>query len=213
MIIYKNDVFGFRNAVDNNAIVSDIEKGFREKFGRKVNVNEKKSWNNSLKFMETALRKADIPGDCGVLVEYNIPTTSMRIDFIVTGHDEKDDANFVIVELKQWESAHATNKEDLVSSYVGGAVRDVPHPSYQAYSYKKYITDMNEAVYTKNIQSYSCAYLHNYQISEPEPLLSSQYAEIIEDTPVFFSRDVNRLEAFLTKYVGKGRGKEILFQI
>jgi len=213
MIIYKNDVAGFRNAVDSNAIVTDIEKGFREKFGRKVHSNEKRSWNNSLRFMETALRKADIPGDCGVLVEYNIPSTSKRIDFIVTGHNERDEANFVIVELKQWESAHATTKEDLVATYVGGAVRDVPHPSYQAYSYKKYITDMNEAVYTKNIQSYSCAYLHNYMARDPEPLLSPQYTEIIEDTPVFFSRDVNRLEAFIKKYVGKGKGKEILYQI
>lgn len=213
MIIYKNDVKGFRSAVDSNAIVSDIEKGFQEKFGRKVNNNEKRSWNNSLRFMETALRKADIPGDCGVLVEYNIPSTSKRIDFIVTGHNEKDEANFVIVELKQWEKANATNKEELVATYVGGAIRDVPHPSYQAYSYKKYITDMNEAVYTKNIQSYSCAYLHNYEIRDPEPLLGSQYAEIIEDTPVFFSRDVNRLEAFIKKYVGKGKGKEILYQI
>jgi len=101
MIIYKNDVHGFRNAVDNNVIVADIEKGFREKFGKKVNDNEKRSWNNSLRFMETALRKAEIPGDCGVLVEYNIPSTSKRIDFIVTGHDNKDEANFVIVELKQ----------------------------------------------------------------------------------------------------------------
>ena len=101
MIIYKNDVAGFRNAVDSNAIVTDIEKGFREKFGRKVHSNEKRSWNNSLRFMETALRKADIPGDCGVLVEYNIPSTSKRIDFIVTGHNERDEANFVIVELKQ----------------------------------------------------------------------------------------------------------------
>jgi len=213
MIIYKNDVEGFRNAVDNNVIVSDIEKGFLEKFGRKVNSNEKRSWNNSLRFMETALRKADVPGDCGVLVEYNIPSTSKRIDFIVTGHNEKDEANFVIVELKQWESAHATNKEELVATYVGGAVRDVPHPSYQAYSYKKYITDMNEAVYTRNIQSYSCSYLHNYEKREPEPLLSTQYTEIIEDTPIFFSKDVNRLQAFIRKYVGKGRGKEILYQI
>lgn len=213
MIIYKNDVLGFRNAVDSNAIVSDIEKGFREKFGRKVNDQEKRSWNNSLRFMETALRKAEIPGDCGVLVEYNIPSTSKRIDFIVTGHDEDDNSNFVIVELKQWEKAHATNKEDLVATYVGGSVRDVPHPSYQAYSYKKYIMDMNEAVYTKNIQSHSCAYLHNYLPRDPEPLLSTQYAEIIEDTPVFFSRDVNRLEAFIRKYVGKGKGRDILYQI
>ncbi|WP_312652542.1 DUF2075 domain-containing protein [Proteiniclasticum sp.] len=213
MIIYKSDVQGFKNAVDNNAIVSDIEKGFNEKFGRKVNNNEKRSWNNSLRFMETALRKAELPGDCGVLVEYNIPSTSKRIDFIVTGHNDKDEANFVIIELKQWESAQSTEKEELVATFLGGAIRDVPHPSYQAYSYKKYITDMNEAVYTKNIQSYSCAYLHNYNIREPEPLLSPQYSEIIEDTPIFFSRDVNRLEAFMKKYVGKGRGKEILYQI
>lgn len=213
MIIYKNDVDGFRDAVDSNRIVPDIVKEYTEKYGRKVNDNERKSWNNSLKFMETALRKSDVPGDCGVLIEYNIPSTSKRIDFIVSGHDEEGNANFVIVELKQWEKADATKKEDLVTAYVGGGVREVSHPSYQAYSYKRFLADMNEAVYTKNIQPYSCAYLHNYISKHPEPLTLPQYSEIIMDSPVFFSQDINRLEAFIKKYVGKGKGKDILYQI
>ena len=142
MIVYQSDVLGFRTAVDKNKIVIDIEHQFHEKYGRKVSDPERRSWNNSLRFMETVLRLAKIPDDGGVLIEYNIPSTSKRIDFIVSGYDEKDDANFVIVELKQWETAEATEKEDTVVAYTGGGLREVAHPSYQAYSYKKYLSDM-----------------------------------------------------------------------
>lgn len=213
MIVYQSDVIGFRTAVDSNRIVKDIEQQFNDKYGRKVSVPEKRSWNNSLRFMETVLRLARIPDDGGVLIEYNIPSTSKRIDFIVSGHDEKDNANFVIVELKQWETAEATEKEDIVVAYTGGGFREVAHPSYQAFSYKKYLMDMNEAIYSSNLNPFSCAYMHNFPRRNPEPLLNSQYMDIVEDTPVFFVEDTEKLKQFLQKYVGKGKGKEILYQI
>ncbi|GMQ65145.1 DUF2075 domain-containing protein [Vallitalea maricola] len=213
MIIYKNDAVGFRNAVDENFIVDDIEKQYTEKFGRRVSVSEKRSWNASLKFMETAIRKSRVPDDCGVLIEYNIPATSKRIDFIISGYDEDDNANFVIVELKQWDKAGATDKEDLVTAFTGGRLREVTHPSYQAYSYKKHLTDMNEAIYKKNLRPHSCAYLHNYSRKQPEPLTETQYQEIIQDTPIFFSKDTGDLKDFIKKYVGKGNGLDILYQI
>ncbi|MDO0823082.1 DUF2075 domain-containing protein [Desulfosporosinus nitroreducens] len=213
MIIYQNSALGFRNAVDNNQIVPNIEAQYISKFGKRVGIGEKRAWNNSLKFMETVIRKSAVPDNCGVLIEYNIPTTSKRIDFIISGQDESNNNNFVIIELKQWDKADATEKEDIVTAYVGGRVREIAHPSYQALSYKRYISDMNEAVYTNNLTPYSCAYLHNYVKKKPEPLTLPQYSYILSGTPIFFSEDSTKLEFFIHKYVGKGNGLDILYQI
>lgn len=213
MIIYQNSAIGFRDAVDNNSIVTDIETQYISRYGRRVGDSEKRAWNNSLKFMETVIRKSAVPDNCGVLIEYNIPTTSKRIDFIISGQDDNSNNNFVIIELKQWDKAEATQKEDIVSTYTGGRIREVAHPSYQALSYKRYISDMNEAVYTNELIPYACAYLHNYKKSNPEPLMSPQYSDILSSTPIFFSDDRSKLESFIKKYVGRGNGLDILYQI
>jgi len=72
---------------------------------------------------------------------------------------------------------------------------------------------MNEAIYKKNLNPFSCAYLHNFSRRNPEPLLYPQYQDIVADTPVFFTEDSEKLKQFLQKYVGKGMGKDILYQI
>lgn len=213
MIIYQSSALEFRNSVDNNQIVFDIEKQFIEKYGKHVSDSEKSSWNNSLKFMETIVRNSKVADDCGVLIEYGIPASSKRIDFVISGCDQQDEANFVIIELKQWSKAQATDKLNVVQSYVGSNVRDLTHPSYQAWSYKQHIMDMNEAVYSQNIIGHSCAYLHNYQESKPEPLTQSQYQEIIKESPIYFRQDHLKLQDFLYKFVGKGKGLEILYRI
>jgi len=213
MILYKSSALEFCNTVDENRIVSSIEAEYSKRLGRRAPEGEKRAWNNSMRFMETIVRKSGIPNDCGILIEYNIPSTSKRIDFIVSGYDEKDNSNFIIVELKQWNYANATQKENVVTAYVGSGIREVAHPSYQAYSYKKYLSDMNEAIYTNNIIPMSCAYLHNYQKKRDEPLLSPQYMDIVNDSPIFFSNDAGKLEDFIYRYVGKGNGLDILYQI
>ena len=213
IIIYQNSAIGFREDVDDNSIVNKVEAKFMNNYGRRVAATERRAWNNSLHFMENIIRKANIPNNCGVLIEYKIPSSSNRIDFILSGHDENKNANFVIIELKQWDKAGATKKEEIVTTYLGGKVREVVHPSYQAYSYKKFLSDMNEAIITNNLQPFSCAYLHNYLSRSPEPLTAVQYNEIITDTPVFFSQDASRLEQFINRYVGRGNGLDILYQI
>ncbi len=213
MIVYQSSAREFRNSVDDNRIVVEIEKQFVEKYGRRVNESEKNSWNNSLHFMETIVRNSNVADDCGVLIEYGIPSTSKRIDFVISGHDQEDDANFVIIELKQWSKAAATDKFNVVQSFVGGNTRELTHPSYQAWSYKQQIADMNEAVYTQNIIGHSCAYLHNYTETKPEPLRQQQYAEIIRESPIYFAQDTKKLQDFLYKHVGRGKGLEILYRI
>ncbi len=213
MFLYKNTVGGFKDDVDENLITAVIELAFEWRLNRKVSPSEKRSWGNSLSYMERVVRRSKVADSCGVLIEYVIPATSNRIDFFISGHDEEGNKNFVIVELKQWEKAEATEKEDIVKTYIGGAIRETTHPSYQAQSYKLFLEDYNENIDAKRLCPFSCAYLHNYVEQNPEPLTSEVYQDIVEDTPIYFRDDYAELEAFLARHVAKGHGEDILIEI
>lgn len=214
MILYENTAKGFLDDVDNSVISEKLDTAFRNKVGHTVAPNEKRSWDASLTAMGIRVRRSSIPDDCGVLLEYNLPGTGKRIDFLISGTDIQGQENFVIVELKQWDKAEAEEgMPHTVKGPVGGGMRDVNHPAYQAFSYKQYLRDMSTAMENKELHPYSCAYLHNYIRQDPEPLLAEQYQGFVTDTPVFFKHDTQKLEEFIRKYVGKGKGMRILYEI
>lgn len=82
------------------------------------------------------------PGDAGVAIEYRLPATSKRIDFMITGEDADARAKVVIVELKQWSSSRRSEKDGIVWARRGGPTgkREGPHPSYQAWSSRSWST-------------------------------------------------------------------------
>ncbi|MBW4837840.1 MAG: DUF2075 domain-containing protein, partial [Paenibacillaceae bacterium] len=213
MIIYSSNALQFRESVDRNQITVEIEQAFMNKMGMRPSPGEKRAWNNSMQFMERVIRNSNIADDCGVMIEYNIPATSKRIDFIVAGQDTEGRDNFVIVELKQWDAARATDREDVVMAYINGRQREIPHPSYQAWSYRQFLEDMNEAIHSSDLKSYSCAYLHNYRVPEPDPLKSERYQNIIREAPLFMADDTAKLQEFLHQHVGKGNGINLLYLI
>lgn len=213
MIIYSSSAREFREKIDSNLLTVSIEEAFVRKMGMQPSRGEIRAWNNSMQFMERVIRNSNIADDCGILIEYNIPATSKRVDFIVTGHDESGNSNFIIVELKQWDSAKATEREDVVLAVVGGREREMTHPSYQAWSYRQYLEDMNEAVQSNKLHSYSCAYLHNYRTPQPDPLQSEQYQRIIKKAPLFCSEDTLKLQDFIRKHTGQGNGINMLYLI
>ena len=211
MIAYSNSSKGFIQDVETNQISNKIKESVLKSFGwSKVNANEESAWTNSMQFMGNVIRRADIADDCGILIEYNLPSTSLRVDFIITGLDESDKPSFIIIELKQWKEAFSTNKDGVVFTHYHG---NEAHPSYQAYSYKLFLKDFNENVYKSSLQAFSCAYLHNYIQKNPEPLRDNIYKSIINDTPIYFKDDQLQLEEFIRIYVGKGKGEPILYQI
>ncbi|MCB0729139.1 MAG: DUF2075 domain-containing protein [Ignavibacteriae bacterium] len=211
MIVYKNSSKGFIEDVDSNTIADKIKKSVLDQYKwNKVKDNEETSWINSMQFIGNVVRRAQIADDCGILIEYNLPSTSKRVDFIITGRDEGGIASFIIVELKQWKEAKSTNTEGIVyTNYFGNTL----HPSYQAYSYKLYLKDYNENVYENSLQVYSCAYLHNYIEKNPEPLRDKIYETIVNDSPLYFKDDQLQLEEFIKLFVGRGNGEEIVYQI
>ena len=133
--------------------------------------NEFRSWENSLEYIYKVLNDSEIPSNAGIAIEYNIPQTSKRVDFLISGYDKENTGNVVKIELKQWDNINAIKGKDaLVETYTGNAIRQVVHLSYQAWSYAMLIKDYNQTVQNDNIILSPCSYLHNYRRAENDPL-------------------------------------------
>ena len=214
MIVYSGLKRDFLTAVEQDSIAAEIEENIYNKMHRKSAQSEFRSWENSLEYMYKVMNDADIPQNAGIAIEYNIPQTSKRVDFIVSGYDEKQDPNVVIIELKQWDKVDTVDGQDaIVETFTGGAVRKVVHPSYQAWSYAAMIYDYNQNVQMGNIVLHPCAYLHNYRKSNPEKLEQDQYKEYVEDAPIFARGEVSKLRDFIKKSVKHGDDKQLLYDI
>ena len=214
MIVYSGIRRDLLTAVEQDSIAAEIEENIYNKMHRRTAQNEFRSWENSLEYMYKVLNDTAIPENSGVAIEYNIPQTSKRVDFIISGYGEKQDPNVVIIELKQWDKVEVVEGQDaLVETYTGGAVRKVVHPSYQAWSYAAMIYDYNQNVQMGNIVLHPCAYMHNYRKSNPEKLEQNQYKEYVEDAPIFARGEVSKLREFIKQSVKVGDDKQLLYDI
>src|SRR5690606_29310961 len=116
---------------------------------------------------------------------------------ILTGIGETGGECAVLVELKQWSTATISQKDGVINSFVGGNVRELTHPSYQAWSYASLLYNFNEAVSTDNIKLQPCAYLHNYQLDDV--ISNIHYQDYIEKAPVFLKGEAQKLRNFITQ--------------
>ena len=214
MIVYDGVKRDFMTSVENDSIAIEIEKNILEKMGRHTGKSEFRSWENSLQYMYKVMNDGEIPEDAGVAIEYNIPQTSKRVDFMISGYDESENPHLIIVELKQWDSLTAIEGQDaLVETYTGGALRRVVHPSYQAWSYAQLIRDYNATAQDSNIGIEPCACLHNYIRQPNDPLDRSFYKEYLDDAPPFTKGQLPELREFIKQFVRKGDQKKILYEV
>lgn len=214
MIVYEATKELFVEDVIQDRIEENIDEKFYNKMGYHTSQSERNAWKNSMEYMLKVLIDSNIPSNIGVAIEYKIPNTSKRVDFIITGFDANRKNVAVIVELKQWEKASiVSGKDGIVKAYTGHALREVAHPSYQAWSYATTIEDYNENVQQKQIGLYPCAYLHNYQKIMPPTLLSDVYKEYLDKAPAFVKGDVEKLREFINKYIQYGDDRETLYMI
>ena len=211
MIVYLETKAQFSEDVLSNRIEVKVQDCMKRALGKRVGDKEIASWKNSLPYMGRVLDHPDIPPDSGVAIEYNIPQTGKRIDFIVTGTRNDGQRTAVIVELKQWKEAEATSKDGIVSTYVGGREREVSHPSYQAWSYAMLITDFNETVRQDPIHLWPCAYLHNCE--SDSVIRAPFYSEHTKAAPAFLKDDALKLREFIKVHVKHGDGGETMFRI
>jgi DUF2075 family protein len=215
MLVYEGIKSKFINDVDLGIIADKIRNKYIEVVKKRPSAPEFNSWKNSMQYMRGVLSDIDIPNNTGIAIEYNIPPTGCRIDFMMSGYN-KNKSSVVIIELKQWDKA--TEVKDMngiykVNTFIGGGLRDVNHPSYQAMTYANLIRDYNESVQLKDINVIPCAYLHNYYFEDDDTLLSDDYKEYTDQAPLFGHSDVIKLRDFIKKYIEDGDDGDILYEI
>jgi len=215
VIVYQATKTKFLDDHDNRDIESVIATKYLQRTGRYAPEAEFRSWKNSLGEMAKVLRDTGIPDDIGVGVEFGIPQTSKRIDFILSGRTDAG-PNLIIVELKQWSEAKLTEKDGLIIARRGGSSgeREGAHPCYQAWSYAALLEGFNEAVYERSVILSPCAYLHNYVhdgvIDHP-----AYYGDYIRKAPLFLKGEIERqrLRDFIKQHVKYGDNAELIFEI
>ena len=205
MIVYSATKGLFVHDVKTNVIATKILNLIRERGFNAGQDREFAAWHNSMKFMRDIVDDSSIDDDVQVAIEYNIPQTSKRVDFIIIGANEAGEDNIVIVELKQWSWAEVVD-DDMhfsVRTYVANDNRIVCHPSYQAYSYSRFIGNYSQVVHDRGIRLVPCAYLHNY-LPEFKPALSAKiYEEWFRSAPFFIMDEVQQFIEFVKKFVTK----------
>lgn len=219
MIIYQTEKTGFLHDLHHKDIEEVILASYQAKTGHNVARSQVQAWTNSLNYMGKVLMDEAIPADCGVAIEYTIPQTAKRVDFLITGKNAEQKDCLIIVELKQWETAEKTDKDAVVVTRLGGGRVETSHPSYQAWSYAALLENFNEAVYDGDIRLKPCAYLHNYSSTGHAdaggPLLDPFYAAHLEKAPLFLKGGYERrkLQDFIKKHVRHGDKAQTLYKI
>ena len=210
MIIYQATKSEFLNHALRDNIENIMLRHVRHAGVSAGGESEVGAWRNSLLQMAKVLQDEEIPEDAGVAIEYQLPRSSKRIDFMITGEDKDGVSKVVIVELKQWSKSRHSKKDGVIWARRGGnrGEDEGAHPSYQAWSYAVHLEDMNTAVYEGGMRLKPCAYLHNHprdgEIDHPV------YQPHIERAPLFLKDDREKLARFISAHVRRGdRGKAL----
>ena len=85
LIVYSGTISKFNNDVDNGMIADLVKSELARRNIINNNDSEFRSWDNSLLHMKNVLDYSEMNKDIRVAIEYQIPATSKRVDFIISG--------------------------------------------------------------------------------------------------------------------------------
>lgn len=210
MIIYAETRRQFLRDVDDNHLGPKLRAAFQARTGGVP--ADHRVWVDEYGRLSNALRGAALADDVPVALEYHLTAAGrFRVDALLAGNDgERDHA--VVVELKAWDRAEATEVPGLVFAPVGGGKR-IQHPCEQARRYKGLILRFNESVREEGIALHAAAYLFNLHRRSPEPLEDRRYGDALDDARLFLADDAAALRAFLERHLRRPPRADVLFLI
>lgn len=210
-IVYSKTKAEFWDDIMTNDIEWIISRQIQEQLHRRTAPAELWAFKNSLLYMNNVLQDQDIPSDAWITIEYQIPLTAKRVDFIITWKNKEGKEQVIIIELKQRSKAELTDKDAIVATMFKWGRQETNHPSYQAWSYAALLYGFNETVYNEGIVLKPCAYLHNYE--EDWILDNHFYQSHITKAPLFFKSDALKLREFIKQFVRYGDTTKTMFRI
>ena len=178
----------------SKTLVEKLSAQMLFQMGNSPSPAEKRSWENSLVEISELFIQCGL-GDVNLLMEYQLPYSSKRIDVIALGSSPKNESPTVIViELKQWTSASII--EGALDSLKIDSYGNTPilHPAVQVSRYCEYLNDFKRYVSDENTNLFGIAYLHNWMDSKNLAL------DLIQPTSqgmLFTGTQKNELKEFL----------------
>ena len=214
MRLYSGHSPDFIRETVRNQIAEHLKAAFAKYYRYDPSPGEVQSWRNSLRAMKDVMEVAGLR-DHGVLLEYQLPLSSKRIDCILCGRDGLRLDQAVLIELKQWEKCEPTEPDKLVRSWVGGRKRDVLHPSVQVGQYRQYLLDTHSAFHEGDVPVglSACSYLHNYVTTPDDPIIAPKFSNALVESPMFDADGADRLAGFLDSHLNSGDGMFVLTRI
>lgn len=122
---------------------------------------ERRAWRNSLATLARDLRDAGL-GGVEVIAEHRLPYSSKRADVILAGvHPKTGQSAYLVVELKQWGTAHRWEGSETLVDVDGAPYRPVTHPSLQVAGYVDQLRGFVAVLADRPDALRGVAYLHN----------------------------------------------------
>lgn len=158
-VVIRYSAGGLRGLSSGDSVVEALSASMLHDQFRKPSESEKRSWRLSLPALANVLADAGLER-VEVLLEYQLPFTSRRVDAIVAGIHPKTGVNsYVVVELKQWSSAELFEGDPHLVRIDGYGHRPVAHPLAQVNGYRDYLIDFLPGLGDCSVSG--VAYLHN----------------------------------------------------
>jgi len=197
-----------------NRIADRLSEAFFGYYRYKPSPAEVGAWRNSLRAMALILDHSRLH-DHGVMLEYQLPQSSKRLDCMICGRAPQLSDQAVVVELKQWDSSEASDVDDVVVTWLGGSRREVLHPSVQVGQYRQYLADGHSAFHEGDspVGLSACSYLHNYSPRDGDPILADKFRPVLDENPLFAADGADALAAFLRDRLARGSGRKVLDRI
>ncbi len=214
MRLYAGTSIQFIEDTVQNQIAEKLKQAFFFYYRFNPSPGEVNSWRNSLRSISQVFEHAQLL-DHGVILEYQLPMTSRRLDCMICGQDTERKDNAVIVELKQWEKCEGSDGDNEVTTWLNGRKRDVLHPSVQVGQYKLYLQDTHTAFYAGSnpVNLNACTYLHNYSHDAHDVIFDDKFTPSLERFPLFTADDVDRMIDYLRIRLRNGQGSDVLNRV
>lgn len=180
----------------DDTLASRLAEQMRFRIGNYPSESERKSWKTSLRELNSILVDVGL-GSLNVLVEYQLPYSSKRIDAVLIGSNPKTGSpTIVAIELKQWTDASSIDGSVDVVQIGAYGNRPVLHPLIQVKKYCEYLRDFNRFASSENSKVYGLAFLHNWLDPRNEAIDS---VPVSDTTMLFVGSETAALKTFLSE--------------
>lgn len=210
MRLYEGAIKEFSNDVIHNRITDILRDNFLAHYRRLPSNPEFRAWQQSLNFLNNAITYSELI-DNKIIVEYELPYSTRRIDVLIFGKNKIDKDSVVLMELKQWSNEHVYDCEhegNIIVDFLGK--REVAHPCLQVEGYHFDLQDFL-VIFSEDepMQLDSCAYCHNYSTLKENVLSLPKFHKFTKTFPLFLKEDVRELGLYLQRRLKNGKGLEV----